>query len=50
MKKIRTYNNIAAKGLNKFPTDSYLVDAACEAPDAILLRSHKLHNLSLIHI
>ncbi|HCH69417.1 MAG TPA: 3-phosphoglycerate dehydrogenase [Colwellia sp.] len=44
MKKIRTYNNIAAKGLNKFPTDSYLVDAACEAPDAILLRSHKLHN------
>jgi len=44
MKKIRTYNNIAAKGLNKFPTDSYLVDAVCEAPDAILLRSHKLHD------
>jgi len=47
MKKIRTYNNIAAKGLNKFPTDSYLVDAACETPDAILLRSHKLHNEEL---
>ena len=44
MKKIRTYNNIAAKGLNKFPADSYLVDAVCEAPDAILLRSHKLHD------
>lgn len=44
MKKIRTYNNIAAKGLSKFPTDSYLVDAACETPDAILLRSHKLHD------
>jgi D-3-phosphoglycerate dehydrogenase len=47
MKKIRTYNNIAAKGLSKFPTDSYLVDAACETPDAILLRSHKLHNEEL---
>jgi D-3-phosphoglycerate dehydrogenase len=44
MKKIRTYNNIAAKGLNKFPTDNYLVDAVCEAPEAILLRSHKLHD------
>jgi len=47
MKKIRTYNNIAAKGLNKFPADSYLVDAVCENPDAILLRSHKLQNETL---
>ncbi|MBL4900189.1 MAG: 3-phosphoglycerate dehydrogenase [Colwellia sp.] len=47
MKKIRTYNNIAAKGLNKFPADTYLVDAVCEAPDAILLRSHKLHDEEL---
>lgn len=47
MKKIRTYNNIADKGLNKFPADSYLVDAVCETPDAILLRSHKLHNEEL---
>ncbi|WP_114324919.1 3-phosphoglycerate dehydrogenase family protein [Candidatus Colwellia aromaticivorans] len=47
MKKIRTYNNIAAKGLNKFPADSYLVDATCETPDALLLRSHKLHNEEL---
>lgn len=47
MKKIRTYNNIADKGLNKFPANSYLVDAGCETPDAILLRSHKLHNEEL---
>jgi len=47
MKKIRTYNNIADKGLNKFPADRYLVDAVCETPDAILLRSHKLHNEEL---
>jgi D-3-phosphoglycerate dehydrogenase len=43
MKKIRTYNNIAAKGLDKFPQDNYLISPACEEPDAILLRSHKLH-------
>ncbi|MDX2367493.1 MAG: 3-phosphoglycerate dehydrogenase family protein [Colwellia sp.] len=47
MKKIRTYNNIAAKGLNKFPAESYVVDATCETPDALLLRSHKLHNEEL---
>ena len=47
MKKIRTYNNIAAKGLNNFPQNNYQVSAACEAPDAILLRSHKLHNEAL---
>lgn len=47
MKKIRTYNNIAAKGLNKFPADSYVVDAASETPDALLLRSHKLHTEEL---
>jgi len=43
MKKIRTYNNIAAKGLDKFPQVNYQVSSACEEPDAILLRSHKLH-------
>lgn len=43
MKIIRTYNNIAAKGLDKFPKDNYQVSATEEAPDAILLRSHKLH-------
>lgn len=47
MKKIRTYNNIAAKGLNKFPADDYFVGAECEMPDAILLRSHQLQNEKL---
>ncbi|MGL1956894.1 MAG: 3-phosphoglycerate dehydrogenase family protein [Colwellia sp.] len=47
MKKIRTYNNIASKGLDKFPAQSYEVSSACETPDAILLRSHKLHNETL---
>lgn len=47
MKQIRTYNNIASKGLDKFPAQRYEVSATCEAPDAILLRSHKLHNETL---
>lgn len=47
MKKIRTYNNIAAKGLAKFPKNDYDVSATVETPDAILLRSHKLHNETL---
>lgn len=44
MKKIRTYNNIAEKGLSIFSKDSYEVSSSCETPDAILLRSHKLHD------
>jgi D-3-phosphoglycerate dehydrogenase len=47
MKKVRTYNNIAAKGLDTFPKDNYQVSSTCEEPDAILLRSHKLHNETL---
>lgn len=44
MKIIRTYNNIAAKGLDQFPKENYQVSATEELPDAILLRSHKLHS------
>ena len=47
MKKVRTYNNIAAKGLNRFPQNNYEVSPTAENPDAILLRSHKLHNEKL---
>jgi len=47
MKKIRTYNNIAEKGLNIFPAEYYDISPSCPAPDAILLRSHKLHNETL---
>lgn len=47
MKKIRTYNNIADKGLNQFPTQTYQASSDQQTPDAILLRSHKLHNETL---
>ena len=44
MHKIRTYNSISPKGLSRFPRDLYDVSADCAQPDAILLRSQKLHD------
>ena len=44
MHKIRTYNSISPKGLSRFPKDLYDVSAYCDQPDAILLRSQKLHD------
>ncbi|WP_295894450.1 3-phosphoglycerate dehydrogenase family protein [uncultured Vibrio sp.] len=43
MKLIKTYNAISSKGLDVFPRDSYEVSSECSLPDAILLRSQKLH-------
>ena len=43
MFKIRTYNVISDVGLSRFPLDRYRVGADIEAPDALILRSHKLH-------
>jgi len=42
MFQIRTLNNISAKGLSKFDGGNYSLGERIEAPDAILLRSHKL--------
>ena len=42
MYKVRTYNAIAAAGLDRFSADKYAVAADAADPDAILLRSHKL--------
>jgi D-3-phosphoglycerate dehydrogenase len=44
MKQIKTYNAIANKGLDKFSRDKYEVSSEFSAPDAILLRSQKLHD------
>ncbi|WP_331345508.1 phosphoglycerate dehydrogenase [Cellvibrio sp. UBA7661] len=43
MFKIKTYNAISVKGLNRFPRDKYEVASDIGAPDAYILRSHKLH-------
>ncbi len=41
--KIKTYNNIAIAGLERFPRDRYEVASEIQHPDAIILRSHNLH-------
>ena len=43
MYKIRTYNQISVKGLDRFPRQSYEVGSDMGHPDAYLLRSQKLH-------
>ncbi len=47
MKKILTLNNIAAEGLEKFPRDRYEVASEISAPDAIMLRSYKMHDMEI---
>ena len=42
MFSVKTYNNIAQQGLDQLPAENYSVGDSVEAPDAILLRSHKL--------
>jgi D-3-phosphoglycerate dehydrogenase len=47
MYKIQTLNNISAVGLDRFPRDSYEVASEMTHPDAILVRSAKMHELQL---
>ena len=44
MYKIRTYNAISAKGLNRFPQDSYQIGSDIANPEGYILRSQKLHD------
>jgi len=44
MFNIRTYNKISDKGLSRFPVDNYTVAEDVVDPDAIVLRSQKLHD------
>ncbi len=46
MMNIKLYNKISSKGLNLF-TDQYHVDVDVDHPDAILVRSAKLHDIEL---
>jgi D-3-phosphoglycerate dehydrogenase len=47
MHKILTYNNISPAGLNRLPRDRYEVASEIQRPDAILLRSFKLHGIAI---
>ncbi|MGD2160090.1 MAG: 3-phosphoglycerate dehydrogenase family protein [Gammaproteobacteria bacterium] len=44
MYKIKTFNNISDKGLSRLPASDYDVSPDHETPDAIILRSYKLHD------
>ncbi len=47
MYNIKTINNISQKGLSRLPSGNYLVDPDIENPDAIILRSQKLHDMEI---
>ena len=47
MYKIRTYNQISVKGLDRFPRQSYEVGSDIGHPDAFLLRSQKLQGVEV---
>jgi D-3-phosphoglycerate dehydrogenase len=45
--RILTLNQISSQGLHRFPSSLYTVGKAVENPDAILVRSHDMHAMSL---
>lgn len=47
MYKILTLNNISVKGLGRLPRESYEVASEISHPDAILLRSYKMHDMDI---
>jgi len=47
MYKIQTFNSLAAKGLDRFPSSRYVVGPDLSPADALMLRSHKLHDESV---
>lgn len=47
MYKIQTLNNISVKGLERLPRESYEVATEIANPDAILVRSAKMHDMTI---
>lgn len=47
MHKVRTYNQISVKGLDRFPRQSFEVGSDIGHPDAFLIRSQKLHDVAV---
>ena len=47
MYKIQTLNNISVVGLDRFPRGEYEIASEMSNPDAILVRSAKMHDMSL---
>ena len=47
MQKIQVLNNISPLGLEKFPKETYDVSTSNNNPDAILVRSAKMHDMEI---
>ena len=47
MYKILTLNNISVAGLERLPRDAYEIASEIQHPDAILLRSFKMHDMDV---
>ncbi len=47
MYKILTLNNISVAGLERLPRDRYEVASEIQHPDAILVRSHNMHDMDI---
>lgn len=47
MYKIQTLNNISVKGLSRLPREDYEISSEASNPDAILLRSFKMHDMEI---
>ena len=47
MHKILTLNNISVAGLDRLPRDSYEVASEIIHPDAVLVRSFKMHDMEV---
>ncbi len=47
MYKILTLNNISVAGLERLPRDRYEIASEIQHPDAILVRSHKMHDMEI---
>lgn len=49
MYKILTLNNISVSGLERLPRENYEIASEIQNPDAILLRSFKMHDMDIPH-
>ena len=47
MYRILTLNNISAAGLDRLPRDNYEISSEISHPDAVLLRSFKMHDMEI---
>ncbi len=47
MFNVKTINNISEKGLSRLPAETYSVSPETDNPDAIILRSQKLHDMEI---